>query len=166
MSQLLLSSMFIRVSKEENQANVEKIAVVDWLAQAKKKDTFVPKIVKWLVGRPHKEKNLVMTLLPNNIIMGSQPCSIFTGSWPLSSDTKHKGRRPYTNWFTLELWPPIVATMKQHKNHTLTLKYLRIAYHIKRGSTRSNDKLSKGILNEWFTNNGKVWIHAQACVAR
>jgi hypothetical protein len=25
------------------------------------------------------------------------------------------------------------------------------------------DKLSKGTLNKWFTSNGKVWVHVQAC---
>lgn len=100
MSQLLLSSMFTRVSKEDNQTNVEKIATIDQLAQAKKKDKFVPKVVKWPVGRPHKEKNLVMTLLPNTIPTGSQPCLVFTRSRPLSSGTKHKSRGPYYNWFT------------------------------------------------------------------
>jgi hypothetical protein len=100
MNQLLLSSMFTRVSKEENQANVEKIATIDRLAQAKKKDTFVPKVVKWPVGRPHKEKNLVMTLLPNIIPTGSQPCLVLIGSQPLFFGTKHKGRGLYCNWFT------------------------------------------------------------------
>jgi hypothetical protein len=112
MSQLLLSSMFIHVSKEKNQANVEKIAAIDRLAQAKKEDTFVPKVIKWLVGRPHKEKILVMILLPNTILTGSQPCSVFTRSRPLFSYTKRKGRGPYMNWFTSKLWPPIAATMK------------------------------------------------------
>ncbi len=42
--------MFIRVSKEENQTNVEKVAAIDRLAQAKEKDTFVPKVVKWPSG--------------------------------------------------------------------------------------------------------------------
>jgi hypothetical protein len=107
-----------------------------------------------------------MILLPNTIPMGSQPCLVFAGSRPLSSSTKHKGRGPYSNWFTPKLWPPIAAAMKQHKNHTLALKYLRIAYHIKGGPMGPYDKLSKGTLNKWFTNNGKVWVHVQACVAR
>jgi hypothetical protein len=37
MNQLLLSSMFTRVGKEENQTNVKKIAVLDRLAQVFKK---------------------------------------------------------------------------------------------------------------------------------
>jgi hypothetical protein len=53
-----------------------------------------------------------MILLPNIILMGSQPCSDFTRSQPLFFDTKHKGRGPYSNWFTQKLWLPIVATMK------------------------------------------------------
>jgi hypothetical protein len=91
---------------------VEKIATIDQLAQAKKKDTFVPKVVKQLVGRPHKEKNLVMTLFPNIIPTGSQPCLVVIGSRPLSFGTKYKGRGPYNNWFTPKLWLPIAATMK------------------------------------------------------
>jgi len=114
--------MFTHVGKEENQVNVKKIVIVDWLAQVKKKDTFVPKVVKRPVGRPRKERNLVMILLPNIILMGLQPCSDFTRSWPLFFDTKHKGRGLYSNWFTPKLWFLIIATMKQHKNHTLALK--------------------------------------------
>jgi hypothetical protein len=80
MSQFLLSSMFTRVGKEEKQTNVKKIAVVYRLAQAKKKGTFVPKVVKQQMGRPHKEENLVMILLPNIIHARSQPCLVFIGS--------------------------------------------------------------------------------------
>jgi hypothetical protein len=71
MNQLLLSSMFIHVSKEENQTNVEKITTLDQLAQVKKEDTLVTKVVKRPVGRPCKEKNLVMILLRNIILTGS-----------------------------------------------------------------------------------------------
>ena len=75
-------------------------------------------------------------------------------------------REPYTNWFTHELWLPIEAVMKQHKNHTVALKYLRIAHCTKGISTRPYDKLSQGSLNEWSTTSGEIRGHVSACVAR
>src|ERR1700737_4981695 len=85
---------------------------------------------------------------------------------PSSSGTKARVRRPYTNWFTHELWPPIEAAMKQHKNHTATLKYLRIAHRTKGTSTGLYDKLARGSLNECFTTSGEIRGHVSACIAR
>ena len=56
--------------------------------------------------------------------------------------------------------------MKQHKNHTAALKYLRIAHRTKGTSTGPYDKLSRGCLNEWFTTSREIRSHVSACVAR
>ncbi len=65
-------------------------------------------------------------------------------------------RGPYTNWFTLSLWPPIYVVMKQHQNILNALKYLKGAY-TKLGKVDSvYDNLSRGTLVEWFHPNGKI----------
>jgi hypothetical protein len=154
MSQLLLSSMFGRISKEENQSYIEKDAEVDRLEHKDKKKPC--DIIKKPIGRPKKIRRLEMSLVSN----------ISPILQPSSSGSKARVRGPYTNWFTHELWPPIEAAMKQHKNHTLALKYLRIAHRTKGTSTGSYDKLSRGSLNEWFTTSGEIRGHVSVYVAR
>jgi len=151
MSQLLLSSMFAlfgRISKKENQCYIEKATEVDRLEHKY--------IIKKPVDRCKIFRRLEMSLVSN----------ISPILQPSSSGTKARVRGPYTNWFTHELWPPIEAAMKQHKNHTAALKYLRIAHRSKGTSTGPYDKLSRGSLNEWFTTSGEIRDHVFACVAR
>ena len=154
MSQLLLSLMFGRISKKKNQSYIEKAIEVDRLEHKDKKKPC--DIIKKPVGRSKKIRRLEMSLV-SNISPILQPSSF---------GTKARVREPYTNWFTHELWLPIEAVMKQHKNHTVALKYLRIAHYTKGISTGPYDKLSQGSLNEWSTTSGKIRGHVSAFVAR
>jgi hypothetical protein len=66
MSQLLLSSMFSYVTKDENHKYVERVAEVDRLAHMAqaKASSEVGHVVKKPVGRPRRPRNLEVSLVP------------------------------------------------------------------------------------------------------
>jgi hypothetical protein len=59
--------------------------------------------VKKPVGRPRRPRNLEVSLVP---------CVPPSLSKPSFIHAKRRVRGAYTNWFTPELWPPIMAAMK------------------------------------------------------
>ena len=72
-------------------------------------------VVKRSVGRPNKDVQAVLPTPKVKNIVKSTP-------------NRAKVRGNYRNWFLPSLWSSIHAAMKQHKNYTSTLHYLKLKY--------------------------------------
>lgn len=73
-----------------------------------------------------------------------------------TSQPHKKTRGTYMNWYQLDLWPPIHAAVKQHKNLGAALHYIQVT-HRKLGVSESPyDKLSRGSLYKWFTTKSEL----------
>ena len=107
--QLTLESMFTPIDKGELEEHVEhNFAILSKNLELEK--AMEEEVVKWPVGRP---KKLLESVFHAPMVEKSE------------EPIQKKVRGIYTNWFLPSLWGPIHAAMKQHKNYTSTLHYLR-----------------------------------------
>jgi hypothetical protein len=97
--QMLLSSMFSSISKEDMEAKVQQ-EMVALEAQLGLEWEMKEGVVKQPVGRPKKE--IVPILLPTKVNEYHQ----------VKTKTMVKGS--YTNWFVPSLWDPIYAVVRMH----------------------------------------------------
>ena len=128
--QLTLQSMFTPIDKEELEEHVEHdFAILSKNLELEK--AMEEDVVKRPVERPKKQLEAVF-----HVLMGEKS----------EEPIRKKVRGTYTNWFLPSLWGSIHATMKQHKNYTSTLHYLRTKYRLP-GQIRSlYADLSRGTL--------------------
>ena len=140
--QKTLESMFASINKEEMELFVERdFDTLNTRLEVEK--AMESEVVKRSVGRPKKEVEVVLlTPKVENIAKAT------------SSKTKVRGN--YTNWFLPSLWGPIYAAMRQHKNYTSTLRYLKLKYKEPGKSSSVYDDLSRGTLWDWFTSTGEL----------
>ena len=106
-----LKSMFTPINKEEMEVFVERD--FDTLnTRLEVEMAMKSEVVKRLVRRP--KKNVQVVLLTPKVEN-------------IAKLTPNRAKvRNYTNWFLPSLWGPIHAAMKQHKNYTSTLNYLKL----------------------------------------
>ena len=131
--------MFGVINKDEMEECVQR----DFAALNEKLEMehgMCKKMMKRPVGRPKKEMDVVL-LTPK--VEPEEHAS-----------KKTKVRGPYTNWFLPNLWKPILAVVKQHKNLTAALNYLRTKHKVSGETYSVYDKLSRGSLYEWFSPTG------------
>lgn len=100
-------------------------------------------VVKRSVGRPKKDVQAVLLIPKVENIAKPTP-------------NRAKVRGNYINWFLPCLWGLIHAAMKQHKNYTSTLHYLKLKYKEPRKNCSAYDYLSRGTLWDWFTSTGEL----------
>lgn len=130
--QKTLHSMFTSIDKEEMHLLVER----DFEALSTKLEVekaMKSEAVKRSVGRPKKGVEAVLLAPKEEDIAKAVP-------------NKGKVRGSYTNWFLPSLWELIHAAMKQHKNYTYTLHYLKLKYKEPGKSCSVYDALSRGTL--------------------
>jgi hypothetical protein len=119
--QKTLSSMFGVINKDEMEVCVQQnFAALN--EKLEMEHGMCKEVMKRLVGRPKKKMEAV--LLTPKVEPEEQ------------ESKKAKVRGPYPNWFLPALWEPIYAVVKQHKNLTTILNYLRTKHKV-RGETYS-----------------------------
>ena len=140
--QKTLESMFAPINKEEMEVLVERdFDTLNTRLEVEK--AMESKVVKRSIGRPKKDVQAVLLTPKVENIAKLTP-------------NRAKVRGNYTNWFLPYLWGFIHATMKQHKNYTSTLHYLKLKYKELGKNCSVYDSLSRGTLWNWFTSTGEL----------
>ncbi len=143
-----LTSIFKKITSEEKKIALQhEIDLFNAYIVLNK--TILKLVEKRLVGRP--QKYVAKILLYQEIKQKARGKASEEASGEVGEGqhtrigNQQKRRGECTNWFVLDLWPPIMATINKHGNNYQALHFLKTTYRKSRVSS-PYDKLRKASL--------------------